>query len=83
MKKRTLANIVLCISVLFFPWYISCALAIFFGCIFPTYVESILWGALVDALYAPGSHNGFYVGSGIGIVSTIIPLVISRAPWHR
>jgi len=83
MKKRTIANIVLCVSVLFFPWYVSCALAIFFGFIFSSYVESAVFGAIIDALYAPGNHSGFYIGSVIALFSTIIPLVISRTPWHR
>jgi hypothetical protein len=83
MKKRALANVILCLSIFFLPWYISCALAVFFGCIFYSSVELMVWGAIADAVYAPGNHEGFYFGATIAIVSMLIPLVVSRTPWHR
>jgi len=59
MKKRTFANSALVLSALFFPWYITLIFACVLAFHFTFYVEAVVLGSLFDALYSPGSHNGF------------------------
>lgn len=82
MKKRTIANSIIIISALFFPWHITFVLACVFGFLFPFYVEAMVLGALVDAIYSPGNHYGVYAGGIMFALSSIIPFIISRTPWH-
>lgn len=48
---RISANIILCTSVLFFPWWVGAFFGILFLFIFNLFYEIIIWGIMADLLF--------------------------------
>ncbi|TAL49098.1 hypothetical protein EPN83_02380 [Patescibacteria group bacterium] len=64
--KRSGTDILLFLSIFLFPWWIPLALLIIFLFVFPFFAELLLFGAILDALYASGenflSSHPFFIG---------------------
>ncbi|MBI2888810.1 MAG: hypothetical protein HYY60_02265 [Parcubacteria group bacterium] len=58
---RFLANVVVCFSLLFFPWWVTAAVAgaaVFF---IPSFYEAVIWAAIGDALYGTRTELFFNI----------------------
>ena len=58
---RFFANIFICASLLFFPWWVTVAVAgaaVFF---IPSFYEIVVWAAIGDALYGTRSELFFNI----------------------
>jgi len=54
MWKRTTANIILFISILFLPWWFSVAVALIFLFLFHFFIEFVIAGFIVDMIFRSG-----------------------------
>ncbi|PIT96563.1 hypothetical protein COT82_02565 [Candidatus Campbellbacteria bacterium CG10_big_fil_rev_8_21_14_0_10_35_52] len=64
---RIIFNVLIFGSVLFFPWWFTIIIAIFFLSVFNAY-EVLFWGLFADMLYGVSTPNFF----GIQFIFTII-----------
>ncbi len=62
MLKRIILDILLFLSVLFAPWWVSVLLALIFMIYFRNFIEIIIAGFIIDILYGNGQMY-FTVGS--------------------
>jgi hypothetical protein len=62
-RVRIAADVILFFSVLFFPWWVSCILALLGVFFFENFFEAFFAGMLIDSLYGTQQVNirGFYL----------------------
>ncbi|MEK7607862.1 MAG: hypothetical protein AAB484_03010 [Patescibacteria group bacterium] len=68
---RTVANIIIITSILFFPWWITTTILIISCFAIPRFYEAIFFGILIDAFY--GTKLGIY---GLAYIFSVFSVII-------
>jgi hypothetical protein len=74
--KRLILDVILSLSIIFLPWWVSVTLALWFIFIFDYYWEAVLAGATIDTLYGM-SQNSLSWLSHLFFLGLLIVLLIS------
>ena len=74
MAKRIIADIVLFMGMVIFPWWLSIIMAVLFSLIFKSYFEVMIWGIASDILYGASlkilfNQSFFYTALSVIIFS--------------
>ncbi len=78
---RSIFGLIILISILFGPWWLTWVLAILLLFYYPVYYEIIAWGIIYDSLYGvslPEFWNIKYIFTIFSIVIFIISLFIKK-----
>lgn len=81
---RIAFNITLAISALFLPWWLCMPLMLAAGFVVPRFYEVVIYGMLMDSLYAtPSGFHGFpFVCTAFAVLALMIATAIrSRVSW--
>lgn len=80
MKIRALLNILLGISIVFFPWQISLILGLLLLGLYPAY-EVLFWSFFFDTLYGTAYlafYNIQFLGTTVFFILLLISFVVKR-----
>jgi len=80
MKTRIALNILLGISILFFPWWVSFIAGLTLLALHKAY-EVVVWGLLFDALYGTpleAFHNIQYLGTLVFFALFLLSIVVKK-----
>lgn len=78
MIKRILANGIIIVSIVVFPWYFIFPIAAVFVFFFHNFFEVIAYGFLMDGLYSVPSGNIFYGHFGVFTALSLVIVVASE-----
>ncbi len=81
---RLLFNIILVVSILFMPWWVTAAVILASCALVPRFYEAMVYGIVIDALYAtPAGFHGFaYVWTAFSVaVFLVAGFLRSRLSW--
>lgn len=73
---RLSADILLCVSLLFFPWWISASLAVVFLFAFRSYYEVLAFGFIYDSLYATALPTFQFFSFPVSVISALAFLLV-------
>jgi len=79
MSKRIILNLILLLSVLFMPWWVSVVLALFLVFYLNNFYEIVIFGFVMDALYGTGQ---FYFIIGALVMFAAVYLFKSRVRYY-
>ncbi len=72
MLKRFLLELVLLLAIVFLPWWVSVAYAVFLLFYFKIFYEIVVFGLLIDLLYGKGDYQFAIFFFGLLILSALI-----------
>ena len=80
--NRLILDILLIISVIILPWWLSFIFSIYLLFLFNNYIEFIIWGGGIDILYGVRSGSGLVDGQFFFIASLILYIILSKFKKH-
>lgn len=74
-SKRTVINIILLISIIFIPWWVS-VIIVLFANISGYFFEGIVYGFLMDSMYGINLSHTFMFS--FLVLSVLVPIIKER-----
>ncbi|HEY9481272.1 MAG TPA: hypothetical protein VIR98_03535 [Candidatus Paceibacterota bacterium] len=79
--NRTITDIVLILSILFLPWWVSAALLLVACFYFHHFFEAFVFGIMADALYA--APHAFHNFPHLGVIFAAVSFLLSALIRER